>query len=71
MNFGTAYISCSPYAIGIYDVAKNRLFPILSKPSLFLEKHMSPNPESENIRGENCIAHKILKICERRRLMST
>jgi hypothetical protein len=76
MNFETAFISCSAYAVGVYsaccpDIAKNRLFPIPNKPSLFLEKHMSPNPESENIRKENCIAHKILKICERRRLMST
>ena len=57
MNFGTAFISCSAYAVGIYsaccpDIAKNRLFPIPNKPSLSLEKHMSPNPESENIRKE-------------------
>jgi hypothetical protein len=57
MNFGTAFISCSAYAVGIYsaycpDTTKNRLFPISNKPSLFLEKHMSLNPESENIRKE-------------------
>ena len=57
MNFGTTFISCSAYAVGIYsacspDVANNRLFPIVNKPSLFLEKHMSPNPESKNIRKE-------------------
>jgi hypothetical protein len=29
-----------------------QLFPIPNKPLLFLERHMSPNPESENIRKE-------------------
>jgi hypothetical protein len=31
-----------------------QLFAIPNKPSLFLERHMAPNPESENIR-EECI----------------
>lgn len=57
MNFATTFISCSAYAVGVYsacwpDVAHNGLFPIVHKPSLFLEKYMSPNPESENISKE-------------------
>jgi|SRR5271166_343089 len=54
MNFGTAFISCSAYAVGIYsasspDVVKNRLLPVVNKPSPSLEKHMSPNPEWQDI----------------------
>jgi hypothetical protein len=58
MSFGTAFISCSAYAVGIYsascpDIANNRSFPVVNKPSPSSEKHMSSNPESENIRIEH------------------
>jgi hypothetical protein len=61
MNFGTLFLGCSAYAVSIYsgcclDVAKNRLFPIVSKPSLLLEKHMSANPESKHISNERVSA---------------
>ena len=54
MSFGTAFISCSAYAVGIYsascpNIANNRSFPVVNKPSPSSEKHMSSNPESENI----------------------
>ena len=57
MSFGTAFISCSAYAVGTYsascpDIVENRLFPVVIKPSPSLENQMSPSPESENIRIE-------------------
>jgi hypothetical protein len=58
MSFGTAFISCSANAVGIYsascpNIANNRSFPVVNKPSPSSEKHMSSNPESENIRIEH------------------